>query len=33
MLVNMYDKMPSEKQELHLIHAEDFLKQLDSKTT
>ncbi|MGV8963208.1 MAG: cryptochrome/photolyase family protein [Candidatus Saccharimonadaceae bacterium] len=33
MLVNMYDKMPSEKQELHLMHAENFLEQLDSKAT
>ncbi|MBC8988030.1 cryptochrome/photolyase family protein [Pedobacter sp. N36a] len=33
MLVNMYDKMPIEKQELHLIHAENFLEQLDSKAT
>lgn len=31
MLVNMYDKMDSEKQQLHLVNAEKFLEQLDSK--
>lgn len=31
MLVNMFDKMTSEKQQLHLNHAEKFLNQLDSQ--
>lgn len=33
MLVNMYDKMAAEKQQLHLNNAEKFLEQLDSKIT
>lgn len=33
MLVNMFDKMATEKQQLHLINAEKFLEQLDSKMT
>jgi len=28
MLVHMYDKMPTEKQQLHMTIAEDYLKQL-----
>ena len=31
MLVNTFDKMPTEKQRLHLTNAETFLQQLDSK--
>ncbi|MFT3935064.1 MAG: cryptochrome/photolyase family protein [Chitinophagaceae bacterium] len=30
MLVNTFDKMPDEKQQLHLNNAEQFLQQLDS---
>ena len=33
MLVNMYDKMDKDKQELHLTNAEQFLKRLDSELT
>lgn len=31
MLVNTFDKMPANKQQLHLNHAELFLKRLDSQ--
>jgi deoxyribodipyrimidine photolyase-related protein len=31
MLVNTYDKMATEKQQLHLTNAERFLQQLDSQ--
>ena len=30
MLINTFDKMTQEKQQLHLIHAEQFLQQLDN---
>lgn len=33
MLVNMFDKMAKEKQELHLANAGKFLEQLDDKMT
>ena len=33
MLVNMFDKMPAEKQETHLKNAENYLKSLDEKNT
>jgi hypothetical protein len=29
MLLNAFDKMPAEKQQTHLNHAAQFLKQLD----
>ncbi len=31
MLVNTFDKMPTEKQQLHLTNAEQFLQKLDSQ--
>jgi hypothetical protein len=31
MLVKTFDKMTTEKQQLHLTHAEKFLNQLDSQ--
>ena len=30
MLIHTFDKMPAAKQQIHLTHAESFLKQLDS---
>jgi deoxyribodipyrimidine photolyase-related protein len=31
MLVNMFDKMPGQKQQLHITNAEQFLQKLDSQ--
>ena len=33
MLINTFDKMPAEKQQIHLSNAEGFLEQLDSQAT